>query len=91
MAESHQVGRPSINPPPQRLTERHFIEKIGATGRKAKLQKRCVVCQKKRQKEGICVLVSRLPGGTLFGNLLQDFPHKGELPKFRLWYVSAQN
>jgi hypothetical protein len=32
--QSHQVGRPSINPPPQQLTERHFIEKIPATDRK---------------------------------------------------------
>jgi hypothetical protein len=80
--QSHQVGRPSINPPPQRLTEWHFIEKIPATGRKAKPQKRCVVCQKKRQKEGICVLVSRLLGRILFGILLQDVPHKGELLSF---------
>jgi hypothetical protein len=50
-AQSHQVCRPSINPPPQRLTQRHFIEKIPATGRKAKPQKRCVVCQKRGKRE----------------------------------------
>jgi hypothetical protein len=43
---SHKQGRPLINPPPARLTERHFIEKIPPTGKKAKPQKRCVVCQK---------------------------------------------
>jgi hypothetical protein len=43
---SRKQGRPSINPPPARLTERHFIEKIPPTGKKAKPQKRCVVCQK---------------------------------------------
>jgi hypothetical protein len=39
-------GRPSINPPPASLRERHFIEKIPPTGMKAKPQKRCAVCQK---------------------------------------------
>jgi hypothetical protein len=38
-------GRPSIEPPPKRLTE-HFLERIPATGKKAKPQKRCVVCAK---------------------------------------------
>jgi hypothetical protein len=45
---SHKQRRPSINPPPARLTERHFTEKIPSTGKKAKPRKmeRCVVCQK---------------------------------------------
>ncbi|PSN29180.1 PiggyBac transposable element-derived protein 4 [Blattella germanica] len=52
--EIRKQGRPSINPPPTRLRERHFIEKIPATGKKAKPQKRCVVCQKKgKRKESI--------------------------------------
>jgi hypothetical protein len=37
--ESHQTGRPPVNPLMHRLTERHFIEKIPATGKKAKPQK----------------------------------------------------
>jgi hypothetical protein len=39
-------GRPSVEPPPKRLTERHFLERIPATGKKAKPQRRCVVCAK---------------------------------------------
>lgn len=39
-------GRPSINPPPKRLLEKHFITKLSPTGKKAKPQ-RCVVCVKK--------------------------------------------
>ena len=40
-------GRHSINPPPAHLTERHFLEKIPATGKEVKPQKRCVVCQER--------------------------------------------
>ncbi|XP_046402046.1 piggyBac transposable element-derived protein 4-like [Ischnura elegans] len=48
------LGRPSINPPPRRLVERHFIERIPATGKKAKPQRRCVVCTKHgKRKESI--------------------------------------
>jgi hypothetical protein len=50
--QSHQEGRSSINPPP-RLTEQHFIEKIPATGQKAKPQKRCV-CAKKEARGNWC-------------------------------------
>jgi hypothetical protein len=47
-------GRPSVEPPPKRLTERHFLERIPATGKKAKPQKRCVVCAKHgKRKESI--------------------------------------
>ncbi|PSN39794.1 hypothetical protein C0J52_19451 [Blattella germanica] len=52
--EIRKQGRASINPPPTRLRERHFIEKIPATGKKEKPQKRCIVCQKKgKRKESI--------------------------------------
>lgn len=39
-------GRPSTEPPPSRLTERHFIDRIPATGKKSKPQRRCAVCSK---------------------------------------------
>jgi hypothetical protein len=39
-------GCPSHEPLPNRLTERHFLERIPATGQKAKPQKRCIVCSK---------------------------------------------
>jgi hypothetical protein len=47
-------GRPTTNPQPERLTGRHFIEKI-PTGKKAKPQRRCKVCtiQKNKRKETI--------------------------------------
>jgi hypothetical protein len=51
LIESHRpavprpvYGHPSTKPPPKRLTEWHFLEKIPATGKKAKPQKWCVVC-----------------------------------------------
>jgi hypothetical protein len=37
---------PSLEPPPKRLTERHFLEHIPATGKKAEPQKICIVCSK---------------------------------------------
>ena len=49
--KSRKHGRPSVNPPPARLTKRHFIEKIPASGKKAKPQKTCVVCQKSGMKK----------------------------------------
>jgi hypothetical protein len=52
--QSHQVSRPFTNPPPPQPTEWHFIEKIPAIGRKAKPQKRYVVCQKRgKRKESV--------------------------------------
>lgn len=39
-------GRPSTEPKPARLVERHFLEKLPATGKKARPQRRCVVCSK---------------------------------------------
>ena len=38
-------------PSPARLTERHFIEKIPASGMKAKPQKRCVLPVRKVERE----------------------------------------
>jgi hypothetical protein len=32
-------GHPSLEPPPKRLTERHYLDRIPATGKKAKPQK----------------------------------------------------
>ncbi|KAJ4432660.1 hypothetical protein ANN_21283 [Periplaneta americana] len=48
------AGRPSINPVPKRLLERHYIEKIPSRGKKSKPQKRCTVCSKHgKRKESI--------------------------------------
>jgi hypothetical protein len=47
-------GHQSLEPLPKRLTERHFLERIPATGKKAKPQKICIVCSKHgRRKESI--------------------------------------
>jgi hypothetical protein len=45
----------SLEPPSKRLTERHFLERIPTTGKKAKpLKKRCIVCPKPdKRKESI--------------------------------------
>jgi hypothetical protein len=43
-------GRPAVLPPPKRLTERHFLERIPPTGKKARPHRRCVVCTKKGQR-----------------------------------------
>jgi hypothetical protein len=47
-------SRLSLEPPPKRLTEQHFLECIPATETKAKPQKRCIVCSKHgKRKESI--------------------------------------
>jgi hypothetical protein len=47
-------GRLSFEPPPKRLTEQQFLERIPATGKKAKPQKICIVCSKHgKRKESI--------------------------------------
>jgi hypothetical protein len=47
-------GRPSVEPLPKRLTERHFPKRIPATGKKARPQRKCVVCTKHgKRKESI--------------------------------------
>jgi hypothetical protein len=48
--ESPRQGRPSKLPTPDRLTARHFIERIPPTDKKAKPTKRCPVCCKKTGK-----------------------------------------
>lgn len=42
------VGRPSTEPRPSRLTERHFVEKILPTEKKQHPQKRCCVCARRK-------------------------------------------
>jgi hypothetical protein len=50
-------GRPSVEPPPKRLTERHFLECIPATRNKTRPQRKCVVCTKHGQrKESVSVV-----------------------------------
>jgi hypothetical protein len=47
-------GCPSIEPPPKRLTECHFLEKIPTTKWKSKPQQQCVVCSRQdKRKESI--------------------------------------
>jgi hypothetical protein len=47
-------GRPSLEPPPKRFTEQHFLEHIPTTGKKARPQKRCILCSKDdKRKESI--------------------------------------
>jgi hypothetical protein len=47
-------GRQLLELAPKRLTERHFLERIPATGSRAKPQKRCIVCSKHgKRKESI--------------------------------------
>jgi hypothetical protein len=44
-------GHPSTESPPKRLTEHHLLERIPATGKKAKPWRRCVVCSKHRKQK----------------------------------------
>ncbi|XP_021913223.1 piggyBac transposable element-derived protein 4-like [Zootermopsis nevadensis] len=39
-------GRPSLEPPPKRLSERHFPDRIPPTAKKARPQRKCVLCTK---------------------------------------------
>jgi hypothetical protein len=53
-------GCPSVEPPPKRLTEGHFTERIHTTQKKARPQRKCVVCTKHGiRKESICVVYVR--------------------------------
>lgn len=40
------IGRPTTEPRPSRLVERHFIERIPPTEKKERPQRRCAVCSK---------------------------------------------
>lgn len=53
-------GRPSKDPQPSRLTERHFVQEIPPTEKKARPQRRCVVCNKHGRRRDTSVLVPRL-------------------------------
>jgi hypothetical protein len=54
--QSHQIVRPSVNPLLQRLTERHFIEKIPATGKRKLSLKNDVWCVKNGAKgRTVCI------------------------------------
>lgn len=53
-------GRPSINPPPERLLGRNFIENAPATGNKANPQTSCGVFLFAKEREGVDLLVSGL-------------------------------
>jgi hypothetical protein len=53
-AVEHKVpGRHSSDNTVPHLTERHFISRIPPKARKARLQKRCVVCQKCEKKDTV--------------------------------------
>ena len=47
-----KAGRPSLQPGPLRLTERHFPEYIPATEKKAAPTRRCAICGNKRDARG---------------------------------------
>jgi hypothetical protein len=44
-------GRSSVQPPPKRLTERHFLERSPPTGKKARPHRKCVVCAREGQRK----------------------------------------
>jgi hypothetical protein len=48
--DSSCTGRPSKTPSPNRLTARHFIERISSTEKKSNPTKRCAVCKKMGRK-----------------------------------------
>jgi hypothetical protein len=41
---------PSLEPPPKRLAEWHFLEHIPATGRKAELHRKCMLCTEQGER-----------------------------------------
>ncbi|PSN53144.1 hypothetical protein C0J52_06286 [Blattella germanica] len=80
--KTRKQGRLSINPPPTHLTERHFIEKIPATGKKAEK----MYCVSEKWKEvGVSLLVSRMQSRLMFRCLFQADRMQGRV-MFR--YVS---
>jgi hypothetical protein len=69
-------GRPSIEPPPKRLMERHFLERIPATGKKAKPQKRCVVCAKHGTRKESVYWCSECEAGLCFEGCFKTYHTK---------------
>jgi hypothetical protein len=48
-------SRPSVQPLPKRLTERHFLERILPMGKKARPDRRCVVCTKRARGKNLII------------------------------------
>jgi hypothetical protein len=69
-------GRPSVVPPPKRLTERHFLERIPATGKKAKPQRRCVVCTKHGMRKDTVYWCSDCEAGLCLHGCFKDYHTK---------------
>ncbi|XP_021941441.1 piggyBac transposable element-derived protein 4-like [Zootermopsis nevadensis] len=69
-------GRPSLDPPPKRLSERHFQERIPATGKKAKPQKRCVVCRKRGKRKDTVYWCGECEVGLCMVGCFKDFHTK---------------
>lgn len=70
------VGRPSIEPKPARLTERHFIYLIPPTGSKVNAQKRCCVCAKHGVRRDSRYWCPKCEAGLCLGTCFEDYHTK---------------
>lgn len=69
-------GRPSIEPKPARLTERHFIYLIPPTGNKVNAQKRCCVCAKRGVRRDSRYWCPKCEAGLCLGTCFEDYHTK---------------
>ncbi|XP_054259936.1 piggyBac transposable element-derived protein 4-like [Macrosteles quadrilineatus] len=69
-------GRPSIEPRPARLTERHFIYLIPPTGSKVNAQKRCCVCAKRGVRRDSRYWCPKCEAGLCLGACFEDYHTK---------------
>jgi hypothetical protein len=70
--EKHSSGVPcpvyghlSVELLPERLTERHFLERIHATGKKASPQRKCMVCTKHGKRKNLFIAVVNVRQGCV--------------------------
>jgi hypothetical protein len=64
----------AVQPPPKRLTERHFLERILPTGKKARPHRKCVVCTRKGQRKE-----TQYRGNVVFRMMLQGVSYTPQL------------
>jgi hypothetical protein len=66
-------GGPSTEPPPKRLTERHFLERIPATGKKARPRRKYVVCTKHGKRSDSVYWCSECQAGLCLDGCFKSY------------------
>ena len=75
----YKRGRPHSLPSPSRLSGRHFLELIPPTDKKAKPQKRCVVCHSHAKKKRNYLSMRCLQSSALCCTVFSSVSHEKKL------------